>query len=291
MESLFIKGTCMATREMYYDDPTCLGSYLLCAMESWVRQNFENTGEFKTDYPNEIKKKYGEVRVANDAFQNDIHNLSISYHQMKHVLAQDQSHVESGLKTLYLGNLVEHYMTNVRSIYDQMAVFARTVVDHQHLPLRNVSQDSLNKLITFLKNNEERATEIFSAPMVKQILSMETSLETVKIIRDAIIHDGKEPVITLSSGIAHIRINKHMYNREESLLPDLLNLGVPDYPLFPYLHKITSVLFMDIHHLGEQILNCFFIKDEKFPFEFITLIGVCMPDFVSFLNGDQQKKE
>lgn len=285
MESLFIKGTCLATREMYFDDPSCLGSYLFCAMESWVIQNFANTGEFKIDFPNEVKKKYGEVRAANDAFQNDIHNLSISYHQMKHVLAQDQNQIESGLKTLYLGNLVEHYMTNVRSIYDHMAVFARTVVDHQYLPLRAISQDSLNKLITFLKNNEEKATEIFSAPMVKQILGMEISLNNVKIIRDAIIHDGKEPIITLSSGIPHIRINKHMYKIDESLLPDLLNLGVPDYPLFPYLHKITSVLFTDIHGLGEQILNCFFIKDEKFPFEFITLIGICIPNFVSFLNS------
>lgn len=282
MESLFIKGTALATREMYYKDPTCLGSYLICALESWVMQNFANTGEFKIEYPNEVKRKYGEVRGANEAFQNDIHNLTISYHQMKNVMNDEK--MEKGLKGLYLGNLVEHYITNIRCIYDHMAVFARIVVDHTYLPQRVVSAESLNKLLTFIKNDESKAAQIFPISITKQLLAMEPSLQIIKTIRDAIIHDGKEPMITFLAGVPQIRITKSSYKRDESLLPDLLKLGLLDYPLFPYLQHISRTLFTDMELFGEQILKHFFDQDDQFPFEFVALIGICIEEYMGFLQ-------
>lgn len=284
MPSLFIKGTALVTHESYKDDPTCLGSYLLCIMETWSMQNFANTGEFIVEYPNEVKKKYGEVRAANEAFQNDIHNLTIGYHQMKHVMDDEQ--MESGLKGLYLGNLVEHYITNIRCIYDHMAVFARIIVDHAYLPQRNVSAESLNALLTYIKKNETRASEIFTVRITKQLLTMETSLENIKTIRDAIIHDGKEPMITFSSGIPQIRINKSSYKRDESLLPNLLNLGLLDYPMFPYLQRMSNILFTDMEYLGEEIIRFFIIKDGTFRFELVALIGICIEEYIGFLHRD-----
>lgn len=284
MPSLFIKGTALVTHESYKDDPTCLGSYLLCAMETWVMRNFANTGEFTVEYPNEVKRKYGEVRAANEAFQNDIHNLTIGYHQMKHVMEDAQ--VESGLKGLYLGNLVEHYITNIRCIYDHMAVFARIVADQSYLPQRNISTESLNSLLKYIRSNEKRAAEIFTEPMANRLLSMETSLQDIKTIRDAIIHDGKEPMITFSSGIPQIRINRSSYNRDESLLPDLLNLGLLDYPMFPYLQQTSHILFTDMERLGEEIITHFIAKDDAFRFELVALIGICVEEFMCFLHKD-----
>ncbi|MNJ87458.1 hypothetical protein D3C87_49780 [compost metagenome] len=284
MASLFIKGTALVTHESYKNDPTCLGSYLICAMETWTMQNFANTGEFIVEYPNEVKRKYGEVRSANEAFQNDIHNLTIGHHQMKHVM--DDQQMESGLKGLYLGNLVEHYITNVRCIYDHMAVFARVVVDHKYLPQRNVSTESLNTLLKFIKANESRAAEIFTERMTKRLLNMENSLQTVKTIRDAIIHDGKEPMITFSKGMPQITIIRNSYKRDESLLPDLLELGSLDYPMFPYLQRISNILFTDMERMGEEIITYFALKDENYRFELVALIGICIEEFIGFINKD-----
>lgn len=199
MESLYIKGTALVTHESYKKDPTCLGFYLLCVMETWIMQNFANTGEFIREYPNEVKCKYGEVRAANEAFHNDMHSLTIGYHQMKQVM--DDLQMESGLKRLYLGNLVEHYITKIRCIYDYMAVFARIVVNHSNLQPSSISTDSLNALLKYIKKNETRAADIFTEPIAKRLLTMETSLENIKTIRDTIIHDEKEPMIIFSSGI------------------------------------------------------------------------------------------
>jgi len=281
MASLFIKGTALVTKENYFDDPKCPGSYLLCAVETWVMRNFANTGEFTTEYPNEVKRKYGEVRSASEAFQNDIHNLTIGYHQMKSVMENEA--MESSLKGLYLGNLVEHYITNIRWIYDHIAIFSRIVADTEHLSSRNISTDSLNVLLTYLKKNPEKAKEIFSGPIVAQLEVLSPSLDIIKTVRDAIIHDGKEPMITFSNGIPQIRIARSAYKRDESILPDLLDLKSVDYPMFPYLRHLTGTLFTDMDRMGEELIKYFIRKDDSFRFELIALIGICVEDFVMFL--------
>lgn len=283
MASLFIKGTAMVSRENYFEDPKCLGSYLLCATETWVMRNFANTGEFSIEYPVEIKRKYGEVRSSSEAFQN-IHNLTIGYHQMKNVM--ENSEMESGLKGLYLGNLVEHYITNIQCIYDHIAVFSRIVVNTEHLSSRNISTDSLNSLLTYLKKNPEKAKEVFSEQIVTQLEALSPSLDIIKTVRDAIIHDGKEPMITFSNGIPQIRIARSAYKRDESLLPDLLNLKSVDYPMFPYLRHLTGTLFTDMDRMGEKLIKHFIRKDDSFRFELVALIGICIENFVSFLNTE-----
>jgi len=245
-------------------------------------RNFANTGEFTTDYPSEVKRKYGEVRSASEAFQNDIHNLTIGYHQMKNVM--ENSEMESGLKGLYLGNLVEHYITNIRCIYDHIAIFSRIVADTEHLSSRNISTDSLNLLLTYLKKNPEKAKEIFSEPIVAQLEALSPSLDIIKTVRDAIIHDGKEPMITFSNGNPQIRIARSAYKRDESILPDLLGLKSVDYLMFPYLRYLTGTLFTDIDRMGEELIKYFIRKDDSFRFELIALIGNCVEDFVMFLN-------
>lgn len=283
MASLFIKGTALVTRDSYSNDPTCLGSYLICVVESWVMQNFTSTGEFAQEYPEVVRKRYGEVRSASEAFQNDIHNLSIGYYQMKRVVSDPE--MESGLKGLYLGNLVEHYVTNIRCIYDQIAIFSRIIVDQNNLQ-RVISAESLNALLKYISKNNEKAIAAFTEPVIRQLVAMTTSLENIKTIRDAIIHDGKEPMITFSSGIPLIRISKSAYKRDESLLPDLLGLKEVDYPMFPYLQHISRTLFAHMDNLGAELLNFFIRKDEAYRPELVALIGICIEDFIGFLHHD-----
>lgn len=289
MASLFIKGTALVSYDSYMKDKTCLGSYLMCVMETWVMQNFARTGEFIVEYSDEVKRKYGEVRSANEAFQNDIHNLTIGYHQMKSVM--EDARIESGLKGLYLGNLVEHYITNIRCIYDHIAIFARIVVNHSYLLQRNISAESLNTLLTYIKKNEAKTKDAFTEPLVEQLASLAPSLETIKTIRDAIIHDGKEPMITFSSGAAQIRIARSIYKRNESLLPNLLGLETLDYPMFPYLQQVTKLLFTDMDRLGEEMIKHFIKEDDAYRFELVALIGICMEDFIDFLHKDYQQPQ
>jgi len=284
MSDIFIKGTAMVTEEHYENDPNFMGSFLICIMETWMMNNFSRTGEFIFDYPEEVRKKYGEVRQANEGFQNDLHNLAIGYHQMKSIVGD--KNIDNGLKGLYLGNLVEHYITNMRCIYDYMAVFARIVVEHKYLPIRTVSAKSLNDLLRFAKNQREKAEQIFSVPVVKIIKNMEKPLVNIKTIRDGIIHDGKETMISFRSGSPQIRLIKSIYKRDETLLPNLLELNSLDYPMFPYLQHVTRTLFSDMELLGRVMANHFGAKNENFYIQLSALIGICIKDFMEFLIDD-----
>jgi len=253
-------------------------------METWAMANFEQTGAFRKDLPIEVKRKYGEVRSANIAFHNDIHNLSIGYHQMKRVM-EDQE-MESGLKGLYLSNLVENYITNIRCIYDHMAVFSRIVLDHSIITNRNVSTDSLNDLLKYIIADTERAGKIFTEAVAIELTKLAPGLEVIKAIRDAIIHDGKEPMVTFSSGQPNMIISRSPYHREENLLPNLLNHQTSNYPMFPYLQHLTKRLFADMENLGAELIKYFISKDDSYRVGLVALIGICIEDFVNFINTE-----
>ncbi|RZJ76285.1 MAG: hypothetical protein EOO45_02850 [Flavobacterium sp.] len=281
MDSIFIKGTALVTAEAYKNDPTCLGSSIFCAMETWTNRNFHNNGEFISSFSEPVRKKYGEVRTASYALQNDIHNLTTSYHQM--VSASSDLNIESGLKGLYLSNLTENYITNMRCIYDYMATFPRILVKHSQLEFGAVSTDSMNALLTFINKDPSRANEIFSQPVVQVLVNLEPSLSVVKKIRDAIIHHGKDPMISIHSGIPHIRIPKSLFNRNENVLPDLLKLQTLDYPLFPYLQYLSRSLFADMDNLGKAMIIESIKKDKDYRYELVALIGICVEAYIGFL--------
>lgn len=285
MSTLFIKGTVIGfDYEKWQNDPDSLASWLICILETWQSSKFQASGEFLIEHQEDVRKKHGEVRGAIQAFTNDVHSLSICYHQMLYVL-EDKT-PEIGLKTLYLSNLVESYITNIRTIYDLMAVFARIVVGQEHLKLRAVSTDSLSDLLKTLANKGQWSIDIFSEPVVSVYKNMRESLEMIREIRNSIIHDGKEPIVTIKSGVAYFRIPKNINSPYETSLPDLLNLNTTDFPLFPYLQHITRDLLSHMDNLGTAIGNEAYLKDNNYKCELPVLIGICIPEFMKFIHMD-----
>lgn len=281
--SWLIKGTIIGfDLEKWKTDPETLASWLFCAMETWSMENFSTQGDFLTDFPNDVRKKYGEVKAAVSAFYNDIHSLSIALHQMNYILSDEK--IEGGLKTLYIGNLVENYITNIRTIYDLLAIFPRIAASHGNLKLRSVSTDNLNSLLKGIEDKQEWAVSIFTEPVVNVLKAMRPSLTIIREIRNAIIHDGKEPIVSIKSGVAYFRIPKSSRNYNESLLPDLLNLKTLDFPLFPYLQTITGMLWGHMDNLGKVLINNAHEKDNSYMCELTVLGGICIPDFMAFIN-------
>lgn len=211
-------------------------------MQEWITSNFEHTGQFKIEYPDVVKKKYGEVRASVVAFENDIHNLSVCIHHLSYVISDDKP--EPGLKLLYISNIVENFITNVRSIYDHLAVFARIVASHEHLHRRTVSLDSLNELIKQCEIKRPWAIQVFTEPLVE------------------ILEHCRQP---------------------------LKNMEATDFPLLPYLQRITKILFTHMDDLGAILMNEFYNRDNAYRPELTVLGGICMPDFVKFINHSYSK--
>lgn len=285
MSTMFIKGTVIGFNyKKWKTDPDSFASWLICVLETWQKAHFKPNGEFLFEQPEDVRKKYGEVRAAIQAFTNDIHSLSICYHQMVYILEDEKPEV--GLKMLYISNLVENYITNIRTIYDLLSVFLRIVVDPKYLKSRAVSTDSLNKVLKFIEDNEHQGIEIFSEPVAKVAKMMRPSLNMIRTIRDAIIHDGKEPIVTIQLNVPYFRIPKNINNPYETLLPNLLELDSQDFPIFPYLQCITRTLLIHMDELGTIIGNDAYSKDNNYYCELPVLIGICIPEFVSFIHRD-----
>lgn len=285
MATMFIKGTVIGfDYEKWKNDPDSLASWLICILETWQMATFTPQGKFLTEQSEDVRKKYGEVRGAIQAFTNDIHSLSVCYHQMLYILNDEIPEV--GLKTLYLSNLVESYITNIRTIYDLMAVFARIVVKPGYLKLRTVSTDSLSELLKTFENKKQWSQDVFSEPIVAIYANIRESLNMVREIRNSIIHDGKEPIVTIKNGTAFFRIPKTINSPYETSLPDILEFGTPDFPLFPYLQHVTRTLFMHMDNLGTALGNDAHKKDNNYRCELTVLIGICIPEFMKFIHKD-----
>lgn len=285
MESLFLKGTAIGfSCESWKNDPNLLASWLISYLETWQLAHFDESGRFRTELAPEVRKRYGEVKAAIQAIQNDIHNLAIAYHQMNYVLNDEK--IGNGLKMLYLGNLTEYYIINIRTIYDFMAVFARLAADRGQIGQGHVSTDSLTRLLKGIKDNWERSNRLFSEPVVSVYTAMDDSLCTIRLIRDAIVHDGKDSIVTIKNAKPYFRVPKTINTPYETLLPDILDLKQNDYPLFPYLQKISNDLFMHMHNLGVVLSNDAYTKNNTYKAELPALIGICIPTFVSFLEED-----
>src|SRR4051812_42286321 len=104
MSSFIIKGTIMGlSKEQFVNDLSFFVSTLHTVMENWSHHHFTGSGEFITESERHIRKSYGEVRQAIIALDNDIHFLSVCYHQMQH--SEKDTSLESGIKMLYFTNL------------------------------------------------------------------------------------------------------------------------------------------------------------------------------------------
>lgn len=259
-------------------------------LQNWYHNNYNADGTCRKELSSACKKQYGEVKQALIALENDLHNLSIIYHQLLHF---KYSSLEAGLKNLYFSSLTESYFTNVRSIYDHISCFPRIVLNELQLREKVAKVTSFNDLLGFCNNGNYRkrkkAEMVYSQVLLASFEKCKYDFDNIKKIRDAIIHHGKEPAVSLNKGDKILfRIPIHVGNYySKNLLPNVLGLEEAEYPLMDYIRNITVNLFVNMECIGNSIGNDYMNKSHSEQLCLYGLIGICIKDFVSFLfpNG------
>jgi len=285
MSDFIIKGTVMGvTEEAWIKDLKLFSSTLITVMNNWVDDTFDDNNMWKAEHHELVKSSFGKVRQALFAMENDIHNLSVCYNQLLYTI-QDEK-LKGGRKSLFLTNLVEFYFTNIRSIYDQMAIFPRIVCPESLLKKGVLKLDSLNKFIKFSQTSN-KANEALGPGIIWAAKNCESDLETIKMIRDAIIHHGNEPIVRLNSvDDVRFRIPKRVgFYRSEDLLPLIgESMEDEDKQLFPYLKVITTNLLVNMEKFGKTIYQRY---AETVPHiessNLFALQGIYMEEFQRFL--------
>jgi hypothetical protein len=290
MIDFLIKGTIMGlSQEQVLNDVSMFVSTLHIVMENWAAHHFLPTGEFREEHAPFVKKSYGEVRQALIALETDIHFLSVCYHQLRHTETDDS--LESGVRMLYFTNLAESYFTNLRSIYDRLAVFPRIVLSSDELNSDALNKDSFNALVKSCKNSKITQAA-YSQDIIAMILNIDQDLQNVRLIRDAIIHHGKEPVVRMDiADHLTIKVPGAIGNyTSPNLLPNILNVKEDEYPLYEYLRALTLNLFTNMEDMGNLIGYYYLqVTGKQQSLYYYGLSGKCMPAFMAFLFPDGLK--
>lgn len=288
MSTLFIKGTVMGlSKEDWLSNPQYLTSSALSVLQNWYMQHHNTDGTYKSGLSPVCRKHYGEVTQALFALENDLHNLSIIYHQLLHFKACD---IEVGLKDLYFSNLTESYFTNIRSAYDHLSSFPTIVLEEAKLKRGVGGLTSFNDLlkVSNVENAEKRAKaeEVYGNQLLASFDQSRTDFYNVREVRDAIIHHGKEPVVTSKGEEVVFSVPAHVGNyNSNNILPNILHLENPEYPLFEYLRSVTISLFTNMERIGNSIGKEYLRLGGRIEYRY-GLIGICINDFNTFLFPD-----
>lgn len=284
--SPIIKGTAFGfSYDTWVEDKAHLPSLLLSVIMHWDSLTYSRQSiilpELKPD-----EKQYGLIRNAIWGFESDLHNLITNYHLMATIL-EDDKYAGTGLKGLYTSLLVENYITNIRSIYDFCSVFPRIIMPMCRIVeyVNNVKYpDSLSTFIRALngqeKNLKEETLAELPALVKTHIKSVEDQLSTINGIRNAIVHHGREPIVHFEEGNVFLKISKESPNDGSNMLPNILQLSTPYYPLFDYLQKLTHDLFIFMENLGVLLLA----ERKDNSTEYWALCGICVEEFNNFLS-------
>lgn len=289
MSAIFTKGTVVGlSKEDWLNNPEYLTSTVLLVLQNWYTHNYNADSTYKNELSQVCRKQYGEVRQALFALENDLHNLTIIYHQLLHFKSCD---IDVGLKDLYFSNLTESYFTNIRCIYDHLSCFPRIVLEETKLGSKVAKLTSFNDLLGFciIENGEKRAKGemAYDNKLLESFEQCRTGFLNVKQIRDAIIHHGKEPVVMSKGDEVQFRVPAHIGNySSDNILPNILNIENPAYPLFEYLRFVTTTLFTNMECIGNAIGNEYLRFGGRIDC-YYGLIGICIKDFNEFifLNG------
>jgi hypothetical protein len=284
MDGLVIKGTIWAiSMDQWKNDMTLFTSTVHMVMENWEMATYNHGADIKLEFSDDAKKKIGETHQALIAFSNDIHYLSICLHQLKHT--HNDPSLNNRMKALYFTNLTESYFTNLRSIYDWLAQFSRIFLSDHLLERRKWTPESFETL-THLFDEGKEGLKVFPPEFVSVVLSLNKNLQVVRGIRNAIIHDGKEPVISFEKdGLVTIKIPGKIgvYN-SGNMLPDILELGEAPFSLYDYIREVTLRLLYDMENYGTVIGKLYVQQKQRTqPFDLFGLTGYCMKGFMEFL--------
>ncbi|MGZ3751907.1 MAG: hypothetical protein ACXVJD_03110 [Mucilaginibacter sp.] len=288
---LVIKGTILGlTYEQWVKDMSMFVSTSLMVIENWASVTFNFAQEFRLEHSEHARKRLGETRQALIALSNDIHTLANCY-QLFQQSARD-GEINNRLRALNYASHAETYFSNIRSIYDHLATFPRIILADKHLKSRAACPDSMNDLIKFC-NREPLPTDVYPEEVINVIKLMASNLENIRVIRNAIQHNGKEPVISFEAdGRPTIKIPAKIGNfTSPNMLPDILDLKDKPYPLFDYLREMTLRLLDDMECLGDVLLEPFADQlEESRKLMLFGLTGYCMEDFLRFLFPGGEKE-
>jgi len=289
MNNVFIKATAHGfTNKEYNEDPELFTSILISVIHTWIYRTYDTQDNLKIEIDEEIEREYGRIKAAYHALENDIHNLAVNNHLLSQLI--NNNDLDKGFKLLYISLLVENYIINLRSIYDSTTLLPRLLIDSKDfkkLP-NGKNSDSLNNLIKSIKKTFNTINQLYPQSINKTILDCEFDLDNIRKIRDAIIHKGKEPIIEITNNQVYFRIpQKPPYGKENSL-PDILFLGKENnYPLNKYLRALTKRLINYMERLGNTIGQEFYNKDNNYRVDLTALVGICMKDFIEYLNTEE----
>lgn len=280
MNDFLIKGTVIGYPfDKWKDDKNIFSSNLLTVLQAWIIQIYKFDGVPKNDINRKLRQEYGLIRDAIYGLENDLHNLSIIVHQIK--FNKNNKDLDYALKSLYIGQLTEGYFINIRSILDYSSIFPKILIPESCFNLLSSKHnDSLSKLIAKCKKDYEKISSITSVEIVDFVLNTEDLLKDTQKIRDLIVHHGKEPIISIVGDNIYFNIS----NKNKSLLPNLLNSEDNNYPLFDYIRELTFKTIDYLENLGILIGKEFVKKMDNKKIDLVALEGICMSDFIEFLN-------
>ncbi|MEJ9115922.1 hypothetical protein LAV76_24465 [Bacillus paramobilis] len=245
-----------------------LGFQLISILD-YILKSWENKQDRQIETQNIFKLKYqGLVKEAYEGLYNDYHGLAVKIDMLELIFQKKQTDMRHK-DFLYVAEVVEKYFMDIRSIYDFMAKILRLTVDPKYVG--QLSFDSLNSLITSVEKGKTKGK--LPESLEGKLLSIIDSFHKTREIRDSIVHSGHQiNIMTLDQGYAvKIPSNKN---------------GEPDecIPLLPYLSEIT----MEMFSFGEDIAILIYEEYRKiygeFPLGLVALEGICIPNFIEFLN-------
>jgi len=283
MNDIFIKATAFGiSSDEWSTDHNILPSMLLSVLETWSIKTFDGSENLSKDISSDLAREYGKINTAKYGFVSDLHNLAINYSMINRITKDDS--LNNGIKSLYIGLLVENYVTNIRSCYDFTSLFPRFLIDIKSIKrltsMKN--SDSLNTLLKFCE--KEKGENIFSESVYRSLAMVRSDLEDIRNIRDSIIHHGKEPIVHIENNSLTLRIPKTAPYGKENALPDILSIGDDNYPLLAYLRELTLRLVNYTEYLGNALFDEFRNKDNTYKVFLTALIGVCIKDFREYIT-------
>lgn len=276
-ERVIIKGTILNYGEKWFFGEDTYSSILLSVINSWKSNNFTPQDKLIVDIETWKSREYGRVKSAIYGYTNDLHNLSINYCFLKETL--ENLELSKHKTNLYICLLLENYFTNIRSLYDFLFNFVKIGLDDTQLKAYP-DKDSLNNLIKFSKNKNNK--EKLPKKIQSFLLDVEPYLEEIRIIRDSIIHKGKEIIITKKNDEVYIRIPKTGLYSNDNILPNILNSNEVDFNMDDYIREITKSIFKYSENLGLILLSELFEKD-KFKWNVYSITNYCMEEFTEFM--------
>lgn len=251
------------------ESKTALGFDLISVLHS-ILDSWETNrgGQIINENTQELKNKYkGLVKEAYLAMYHDFHGLAVQIDMIQHLFVNRKNAVRHK-DFLYVSEIVEKYLSNLRSIYDFMAKVLRLAVKQRYFG--QINFDSLNSLI---ESVEKRKTAGKIPEGLKEsLLSIKDEFLYVRGMRDSIIHNGEQISIMPDDDGYYLRI----WSEEK---------GKKVYvPLLNYLSERTIEMFNFGEKIGVVIFNEFCKEYGDIPFRLVALEGVRIPTFINFLG-------